>query len=162
VDAALAEVKAQEEARAAKTEELTRKSSEGGVVQQNKAKAELAQHLNEDPLPLRKAKITLEAALPKAEKARAPFEAATKEAEAARAKATSAAEAAERTRAAASESANQAAEAVEEARKSLEAAEAWLEQAKNRLPYGQMWWLDRELAEKRKYLPKKQGGVDKK
>src|SRR4051812_3869997 len=76
----------------------------GGSVSQGRAKAELAQHLGnhprhalstiislcyyfvfvtiaEDPLPLRKAKITLEAALKRAEKARAPFEAATRAAE---------------------------------------------------------------------------------
>jgi len=52
-----------------KTAELTKKTTEGSVVQQNKAKAELAQHLAEDPLPLRKAKITAEAAAKKAEKA---------------------------------------------------------------------------------------------
>lgn len=68
MDAALRDVKSQEEARDARTAELKRKSQEGGVVQQNKAKNELAQHLAEDPLPLRKAKITLEAALKKAEK----------------------------------------------------------------------------------------------
>jgi len=83
VDAALRDVKAQEDARNSRTEELKLKSTQGGVVQQNKAKNELAQHLAEDPLPLRRAKITLEAALKKAEKARAPFEAATKAAEAA-------------------------------------------------------------------------------
>ena len=60
LEKALAEVKKQEEAYAAKTAELTKKSEEGGVVSRNKAKNELAQHLAEDPLPLRKAKITLE------------------------------------------------------------------------------------------------------
>ena len=67
-----------------------------------RAKNELAQHLGEgttfrlpqkektnshsvDPLPLRRAKITQEAALKKAERLRGPFEAATKAAEAARA-----------------------------------------------------------------------------
>jgi len=87
VDAALSEVKAQEDARNRKSEELQRRSREGGVVQQNKAKNELAQHLAEDPLPLRRAKITLEAALKKAEKARAPFEAARRDAEVAMAEA---------------------------------------------------------------------------
>jgi hypothetical protein len=53
-----------------RTAELQRKSTEGGIVQQNNAKAELAQHLSEDPLPLRKAKITLEAATKAAEGAR--------------------------------------------------------------------------------------------
>ena len=56
----------------------------GGVVSRNKAKNELAQLKAEDPLPLRKARITLEAALKRAEKTRAPFEAATKVAEDAR------------------------------------------------------------------------------
>jgi len=44
----LAEVKAQEDYRNNRTEELKRKSQEGGVVQQNKAKNELAQHLAEE------------------------------------------------------------------------------------------------------------------
>jgi hypothetical protein len=48
---------------------LKKKSEEGGVVSRNKAKNELAQHLAEDPLPLRQAKITAEAAVRKAEKA---------------------------------------------------------------------------------------------
>lgn len=97
LEAALREVKSQEEARNLKTAELERKSEEGGLVSRNKAKAELAQHLAEvrsppcrsflaacingvstlqDPLPLRKAKITLEAAVKKAEKAANAAEAA--------------------------------------------------------------------------------------
>merc|ERR1711862_593571 len=62
VEAALAEVKSQEDAYNSRTEELKQKSETGGVVSRNKAANELAQHLAEDPLPLRKAKITLEAA----------------------------------------------------------------------------------------------------
>jgi len=70
--AALEEVQAQERARDAKTEELKRKSEDEslGLVARQRAKNELAQHLAEDPLPLRKSKITLEAATKKAEKAR--------------------------------------------------------------------------------------------
>jgi len=155
VDAALAEVKAQEDARNRKIEDLKAKSNSGGAVQANKAKNELAQTLAEDPLPLRKAKITLEAALKKAEKARAPFEAATKQAEAARAIASQAAKEAERTQRAAEE-------ALEEARRKVAEAEAYLEEAKARLPKGQIWWFDRELNEKKKYMPKARGGIDKK
>jgi len=72
VDAALAEVTAQDDARKVRTMELEKLSTDpaAGVFQQSKAKNELAQHLAEDSLPLRKAKITLEAALKKAEKAR--------------------------------------------------------------------------------------------
>jgi len=159
VDAALAEVKAQEDYRNARSDELKRKSSEGGVVQQNKAKNELAQHLAEDPLPLRKAKITLEAALKKAEKARAPFEAATKGAEAARAVASAAAAEAAKAARRASDAKAAAEAALAEAQRRLEEAEAYLEEAKKRLPEGQIWWLERELHERRKYLPVSKGGV---
>jgi len=135
VDAALAEVKAQEDYRNRRTEELQRKSQGGGVVQQNKAKNELAQHLAEDPLPLRKAKITLEAALKKAEKARAPFEAARKIAE----------------------------EAEEEARRKVAEAEAYFEEVRSMpgTPHGGMWWIERELQEQKKYLPSSRGGVSR-
>merc|ERR1712137_756580 len=88
VEAALAEVKKQEDEYQGKIADCQRRSEQGGVVQRNKAKAELAQLQAEDPLPLSRAKITLEAAQKRAEKARAPFEAATKAAEAARAAAT--------------------------------------------------------------------------
>lgn len=80
LDAALKDVKDQEDARNNKTAELHRKSEEGGLVSRNRAKAELAQHLAEDPLPLRKAKITLEAAVKKADKAAIAAEAAVEEA----------------------------------------------------------------------------------
>jgi len=135
VDAALADVKAQEDAREKKTADLNRRSNEGGVVAQNKAKAELAQHLAEDPLPLRKAKITLEAALKKAEKARAPFEAATKIAE----------------------------EALERTRQRVEEAETYLEEVKKRpgTSHGSIFWIERELNEKKAYLPERKGGVKK-
>eukprot|EP01103_Thecamoeba_quadrilineata_P018699 TRINITY_DN7272_c0_g1_i1.p1 TRINITY_DN7272_c0_g1~~TRINITY_DN7272_c0_g1_i1.p1 ORF type:complete len:309 (-),score=93.35 TRINITY_DN7272_c0_g1_i1:22-948(-) len=136
VEAAYADVKSQEDARSKKIEELEKKSQEGGPVQQNKAKAELAQVKAEDPLPLRKAKITLEAALKKAEKARAPFEAATRVAE----------------------------EALEASRKKLEEAEAYLHEVKSKpgSPLGTFWWMERELQEKRAYLPTSKGGIGKK
>jgi len=142
VDAALANVKAQESARETKTNDLTRRSSEGGVVAQNKAKAELAQHLAEDPLPLRRAKVTLEAALKKAEKARAPFEAATKIAVEARQKSD---------------------EAVEKARQKVAEAEAYLEEVKKKPgnPHGSIWWMERELKEKKAFLPERKGGFKK-
>jgi len=135
VDAALAEVKAQEDEIQRRTEELKRRSTQGGVVQQNKAKNELAQLLAEDPLPLRRAKITLEAALKKAEKARAPFEAATLAAEA----------------------------AAEEARLKVEEAEAYLEEVKSRpgSPHGRIWWMERELHERKKFMPTAKGGIAK-
>lgn len=69
LEAALRELKAQEDAYNQRTEELKQRSETGGLVSRNKAKNELAQHLAEDPLPLRRAKITQEAAVKKAEKA---------------------------------------------------------------------------------------------
>ena len=98
LEAAVAELKAQEEAYENKKQELQTKG-EGSGVGAMRARNELAQLLAEgicldqlalplntssDPLPLRRAKITQEAALKKAEKLRAPFEAATRIAVAAR------------------------------------------------------------------------------
>jgi len=102
----------------------------------------LAQHLAEDPLPLRKAKVTLEAAVKKAEKARAPFEAATKIAEAARAKAE---------------------DALEQSRLRVEEAEAYLQEVKAKPgnPHGSIWFMEKELDEQKKYLPERKGGKKK-
>jgi len=136
VDAALADVKAQEETRDRKTQDLKRVSEQGStLVARSKAKNELAQHLAEDPLPLRRAKITLGAALKKAEKARAPFEAARKVAE----------------------------EAAEEARRKLEEAEAYLAEVKSRpgSPHGRIWFMERELHDKKRYMPSSKGGISK-
>merc|ERR1712137_621558 len=143
LEAALAEVKAQEDAYNSKTEELKKKSETGGVVSRNKAANELAQHLAEDPLPLRRAKITLEAARKRAEKTRAPFEAATKEAEAAR---------------------QIADKALADARAKVQEAENYLKEVKSRpgQPYGALWWIDRELHEAKAYVPESKGGYRKK
>ena len=217
VAAALAEVKAQEDAYNNKTEDLKKQCEEGGVVTRNRAKVSLDAHLAEDPLPLRKAKITLEAANKRADKARAPFqaaseaateargkaeaaraeaEAARKVAEAARAEATATREAAEAARAeatAAREAAVAAREAAEAARaeataarERAEAARAEAEAAKARAEaavqaaqaavaeaeallaelmanpgsgHGALWWIERELTEKKKYMPVSKGGI---
>jgi len=108
MERAVAEVKSQEDARDNKTKDLQKKSEEGGAVSRNKAKAELAGHLSEDPLPLRKAKITLEAADRKAAKT---LKAATE----AREKADAAAAAAEQARKEAEAAAQKAEAAREEA-----------------------------------------------
>jgi len=185
VSAALAELKAQEDAFNNKTEDLKRKSEEGSTVQKSKAANELAQHLSSDPLPLRKAKTTTEAAKRKAEKAKAKGEEteakakqAAVDAEAARHAADAAAAEAEADRKAAesarhaaesaateAEAARQAAEdAVEEARRQVDEAEAYLEEqraAGASAGAGTFWWLDRELQEQKKYMPQSKGGVRK-
>jgi len=97
--------------------------------QQNKASAELAQFKSEDPLPLRKAKISQEAALRKVEKG---------------------AKAAEVARVALEQK-------IAVTEKLAEEAEAFLEELKHQPanPYGTIWWLERELTEAQKYLPPK-------
>jgi len=156
VEAALAEVHKQEAEYNGKIADCERRSEEGGVVQRNKAKAELAQLKAEDPLPLSRAKITLEAAQKRAEKARAPFEAATKIAEAARAEATAA-------RQAADQAARAAEAALNEAKRKVAEAEAYLEEIKSRpgCAQGALWWIDRELVEAKKYKPTSRGGIAK-
>jgi len=118
--AELAKLKEQEDAYNAKTEELKVKS-EGAGVAAMRAKNELAQHLGEDPLPLRKAKLSTEAATKKAERARVIAE-----------------------------------KAVEVCAQRLAEAEAYLhaQMAKGGGPtLGTFFWMDRELKEKKKYLP---------
>jgi len=170
LEAALAEVHAQEEAYNNKKAELERKSEEGGVVSKNRAKAELAQHLAEDPLPLRKAKITQEAAVKRADRATQAAAQAAQLASAARAdaeraakEATAARQAAEQAREASAQ-ANAAAEAaLNEASRKLAEAEAYLEEVKSKpgCAHGAIWWIDRELHEQRKYLPVSKGGIAK-
>jgi len=119
--AALAALKEQEDAYNKKTEELKAKS-EGGGVSAMRAKNELAQHLGEDPLPLRKAKLTTEAATKKAEKARKAAE-----------------------------------DAAEAAAKKLQEAEDYLNEVKSRAggeTRGTYWWMDREIQERKKFMPK--------
>jgi len=83
VESALREVQSQEDSYQSKISDARKRSEEGGTVSRGKASAELSQLLAENPLPLRKAKITLEAAQKRAEKARAPFLEARERAEAA-------------------------------------------------------------------------------
>ena len=149
LEAALAEVKAQEDAYNSKTEELKKKSETGGVVSRNKAANELAQHLAEDPLPLRKAKITAEAAVKKAERT-------------ANAAASARAEATEATKksAAAKEESEKAKAAAES---KVAEAEAFLQEVKSKpgAAEGALWWIERELHEAKAYKPERHGGYRK-
>jgi len=126
--AALAELHKQEEDYKNRIAALEKATQEGTVVQKNKAANELAQLKGEDPLPLRKAKITQESAVRKAEKARKETEEKTREVEA----------------------------ATREAEKKFEEAQNYLEEvkAKGGSSAGDIWWMTRELTEAKKYLPK--------
>ena len=124
------EIAALEKAKADKLAELEKIiNGSDGAVKKGKATQEKAQLLAEDPLPLRKAKITQEAALKRVEKARAPFTAATEAAEAAR-------------------------KAAEQA---FVDAQAALDELKKKggTPHGTVWWMERVLHEKMKFMPKK-------
>ena len=163
LEAALAEVQKQESEYQGKIQDCERRSEEGGVVQRNKAKAELAQLKAEDPLPLQRAKITLEAAHKRAEKARAPFEAATKIAQEARASATSARQAADAAKAESERDKIAAEKALEDAKRRVQEAEDYLQEIKSRpgCAHGALWWIDRELHEAKAYIPESKGGYRK-
>lgn len=116
----MAKLKEQEDAYNTKTEEL-KKKSEGAGVSAMRSKNELAQHLGEDPLPLRKAKLSAEAATKKAEKARKVAE-----------------------------------EAFAACAKKLEEAEAYMNEQRLKgggPTLGLYWWMDRELKERKKFMP---------
>jgi len=128
---AVDELKAQEDAYHGQIASLEAKTKDAklSTVQKSKAANELAQLKNEDPLPLRKAKITQEAALRKVEKEKKACEVATK----------------------------RVAEAVAETEKKLKEAEDYLNEVKSKggSAQGAIWWMERELKEAQKYLPKK-------
>ena len=149
LETALAEVHKEEKAYNDKKADLEKRSEEGGVVSRNKAKAELAQHLAEDPLPLRKAKITQEAAVKKAERSAA-----------AAAEARTAAEVAVKHAADAKEESNRAMAAAEA---KVAEAEAFLAEVKSKpgAAEGAIWWIERELYEAKKYKPTSKGGIAK-
>ncbi|KAL7715986.1 hypothetical protein QTN25_006679 [Entamoeba marina] len=116
LEAALKELKKQEDDFNNTTETLKK------TVEKETAQNELAQHLASDPLPLRKAKTTTEAAKRKSEKARAEADAA-----------------------------------ADEMKEKMREAEEYLNQQKAAASAGQgvMWWMSRELEEKKKYMPKR-------
>jgi len=144
--AAVADLKKQEEEYKTKISTLEQKTQDSSLstVAKSKASNELAQLKAEDPLPLRKAKITQEAALRKVEKER-------KAAEAAKGKA-------EKARVESEEMAAQLEIAEKDLTTKMSEAEAALEEVKKEggVPLGQIWWLEKELAEARKFVgPKK-------
>ena len=106
-----------------------------GAVARNRAANELAQLKQEDPTPLRRAKLTQEASLKKVEKERKAAEAATVAVE----------EQTKKVEAAYRDTENKVAEAEELLEKAKKSGSA----------QGAVWWLERELKEAQKYLPKR-------
>jgi len=126
--AAVEDLRQQEEAYHNQIKALESKISDttASTVAKSKAKNELAQLKAEDPLPLRKAKITQEAALRRVEKERKAAEEQTRKLE---------------------DAFNQAQEYLEKVKRS------------GGNPLGAIWWMERELKEAQKYLPKKKQTV---
>jgi hypothetical protein len=137
--AAVAELEAQEKALKDKKAGYQAKIDDPNLsaMKVGTAKNELAQLEAEDPLPLRKAKITQGAALKKAERA-AKLAAEEKEA--------------------ADVAAANAVEAKAAAERAFAEAEKQLDELKRKgdgIAQGAVWWMERELIERRKYMPKK-------
>lgn len=142
LQASIDEITALEEAKAAKVAKCQAiiDDPNAGVVKKGRANAEKEQTLSEDPLPLRKAKITQAASLRKVTKARKVAEEET-------AKSAAAAE----TAAKAKDDADAAKGAADAA---LADAMAQLEVIKKKggSPLGQIWWMERVLQEKQKFM----------
>jgi chromosome segregation ATPase len=125
-----AEIKAQEDAKAANIARLEALSTDQsvGIVKRNMAVQELAAAKNEDPLPLRKAKLTQDAVVRRLEKAVAAAAAATQ---------------------AATDKATECAGKLKEAQEAFEDLKARC----SGIAHGSIWFMDRTLKEKAKYLP---------
>jgi len=126
-------------------EESKRKAEDPalGAVARGRAAQEFAQLRGKDPLPLNRAKLTQGAALKKVEQERKLAQMLTAKAE-------------EMTR-------KVEADQKEAEHKAIKAAEFLHElKMKGGAAYGSLWWMDREVLEAQKYLPKsKQVGVAK-
>jgi len=165
-EAAHDEVETQEKAIAAKLEKMEKKSKDTSLstVKRNSAINRLAQLKSEDPLPLRKAKITAAATLKKVKKQKKKAAKATEEAKKAEAAAAQAKEdanqAAQEAKKAEEDSINAqkaANDAKEEAVRAFKEAEKSIEDLKKEgtgLPQGKIWWMERTMKEKKKYMPK--------
>lgn len=128
-----------------------------GTVKKGKAVQEKEQTLAEDPLPLRKAKITQGAALKKVEKARKIAEEETKKASEAAAAAAKAKEDADAAEVQAAATKEQAEKAKVEAEAALVEAQKQLDELKSKgggSPQGKLWWMERILTEKKKFTKK--------
>jgi len=144
--------------------ELTQRSETGdSIVAKNKAKQELAQLKQENPLPLRRAKITQEAALRKVEKQTKEAEAATMQALQVAKELENVAKELERVAADLEVAKHHVEEATRKVEIAVRETEAKMEEAQNFLAevkrkggvaYGAIWWMEREIIEAKKYLPR--------
>jgi len=141
---AVKDLKLQEDTFQRTMKELEQKSENSdSIVAKNKAKQELAQLKQDNPLPLRKAKITAEAALRKVEKQRKETELAAIQLESAKKEVEEVTKRVEKS--------------VVEAEEKFREAEAYLEEVKRKggVANGAIFWIQRELQEAKKYLPQR-------
>lgn len=141
------------------------------LVKRNKAKAELALLELRDPLPLRKARIESENALKHLEKLSRIAKLSSEQAEASKLLSIQAATIARDAQDAALLSATEAEYAIPVARLKLSESQSWLEElmrtrsslvelvnqfhdGSNTIAYGSLFFIDRELKEAAKFLPK--------
>lgn len=129
---------------------------DGGAVKKGRAVQEKEALLSEDELPLRKAKITQKAALKKVTKARVAAEKQRAESEAASEAAAAAKTAADEAEVAAAAAKTTSEEAEVQAQAALDEATQKLDELKSEggssSPQGALWWMERELAEKKKFM----------
>jgi hypothetical protein len=157
--AALKELQQQEEEYKSKCESLEAIGNDEtlGTVKKGKAKAELAQLKAEDPMPLRKAKIHQEAAVRKLQKATVKAGAAATAAEMAARQAKESRNLAAQASVEALAAARAADEAIPLAEQAFVEAEQVLGEVKKKNAgsgEGQLFYIDRELEEAKKYMPK--------
>eukprot|EP01105_Mastigella_eilhardi_P009929 TRINITY_DN232_c0_g1_i1.p2 TRINITY_DN232_c0_g1~~TRINITY_DN232_c0_g1_i1.p2 ORF type:complete len:353 (-),score=153.21 TRINITY_DN232_c0_g1_i1:74-1111(-) len=150
--AAVDELHMQEQTYQDKISTLEAKANDASAttVSRSRAANELAQVKGEDPLPLRKAKITQEAALRKVQKERKAAEAATAVAEQKIAQAEEATKQAEH-------QAQLVEQAVGDAQTKVDECIEFLEEVKRKggASLGDFWWMDREIKEAQKFLPQR-------
>jgi len=115
--------------------ETKAKDQNVALVARRTAENTLAQLKQGDPLPLRKAKITQEAALRRVEKERKKAEEATRALE---------------------EQKKKVEATLRDTEKKVQEATEYVEKVKkNAVPSGSIWWIERELKDAQRFLPQK-------
>lgn len=132
------------------------KNESNGIVTRNKARAELQIMNNEDPLPLRKAKLKNENALRKLKQSSTATKKSRVAAEDAKQKSEQAMEVANRAKTRAMEAAQIAESTIDEAKDAIESLKQRIDEIiiNQTIPWGSIYFIDREVREAEKFLPK--------
>lgn len=127
-----------------------------GIVKRSKAKVELTNLRNEDPLPLRTAKINNEAAVRKLKKSEENSKKAAIAAVNRQQSSIAAQSAAESAKNIATEAGKEAEEAIPIAKEAFEKVKVLVLELMSQgdVPYGSLFYIDKETVEAEKYIPK--------